>query len=151
MNTNLGFVAGYVVYFVLTLVAACKGWSCWSSSCGFVFMAFPKILFFAAFLLLLSYWVDLCHQADDDEDDGDNSSSESLLDKTTSKPSLSNTDHNQRCLPIPSLHVGSRQRAVILITVIIFGVMIAFAVLIWIGMGKNPIDSFTIARVRASK
>ncbi|KAF3667957.1 putative mitochondrial inner membrane protease subunit 1-like [Capsicum annuum] len=46
---------GYFLYFVLTIVAACKGWICWSRSCGFVVMAFPKILFLAAFLLLLSF------------------------------------------------------------------------------------------------
>ncbi|KAK9936738.1 hypothetical protein M0R45_013564 [Rubus argutus] len=27
-----------------------------------------QILFFAAFLLLLSFWVDLCHQADDEDE-----------------------------------------------------------------------------------
>lgn len=59
--------------------------------------------------------MDLCHQADDEEDEGDGSSREALLDKTTSKPPLTNTDDNQRCLPIPSLHVGSRQRLVILV------------------------------------
>lgn len=137
---------GYVAFFILTLIATCKGWSCWSSSCGFVFMAFPKILIFAAFLLLLSYWVDLCHQADDEEDEGDCSSREALLDKTTIKPPLSNMDRNQKCLPIPSLHVGSRQRVVILITVVVLVLMVAFAVLIWIGMGRNPIDSSTVAR-----
>ncbi|XP_021722994.1 tobamovirus multiplication protein 1-like isoform X1 [Chenopodium quinoa] len=138
---------GYVVFFVLTLIATCKGWSCWSSSCGFVFMAFPKILLFAAFLLLLSYWVDLCHQADDEEDDGDSSSCEALLDKTNSKPPLSNIDGNKNCLPVPSLHVGSRQRFVILTMVVVLVLMTAFAVLIWIGMGRNPIDSSTVARV----
>ncbi|GKA45868.1 tobamovirus multiplication protein 1-like protein, partial [Tanacetum coccineum] len=31
----------------------------------------PKILFLVAFLLLLSFWVDLCHQAnDEDKDEG---------------------------------------------------------------------------------
>lgn len=78
-------ISGYLIYLALTLVAACKGWTCWSHSCGFVFMgmplfcinyipvisfyhwlkylnfencfaAFPKVLFFAAFLLLLSFW-----------------------------------------------------------------------------------------------
>ncbi|XP_048490627.1 tobamovirus multiplication protein 1 isoform X2 [Beta vulgaris subsp. vulgaris] len=139
--------SGYFIYFVLTLIATCNEWSCWSSSCGFVFMAFPKILFFAAFLLLLSYWVDLCHHADDEEDEGDNNYREALLDKTTKEPQFTIMDNSQRCFPIPSLHVGSRQRVVILVTVIVFAVMVAFAVLIWIGMGKNPIDSSTVARV----
>ncbi|KAL9232254.1 hypothetical protein vseg_007382 [Gypsophila vaccaria] len=138
--------SGYICYFVLTLIATCERWSCWSSSYGFVLMAFPTIMFFAAFLLLLSYWVDLCHQ-NDDEDDGDSSSSAALLDKASSKLSLSDIDGEQKCLSIPCIHVGGRQRMVILVTGIIFVIMIAFAVLIWIGMGKNPIDSSTVARV----
>ncbi|XP_074269714.1 tobamovirus multiplication protein 1 isoform X2 [Silene latifolia] len=136
---------GYVGYFVLTLIATCEGWSWWSSSYGFVVMAFPKILFFAAFLLLLSYWVDLCHQVDDDEDD--ESTSTTLLDKATSKAASSDIDSDQKCLPIPSINVGGRQRVVILVTSIVFVTMIASAVLIWIGMGKNPVDSSTVARV----
>ncbi|KAH9627389.1 hypothetical protein KSS87_001228 [Heliosperma pusillum] len=139
---------GYVGYFVLTLIATCEGWSWWSSSYGFMVMAFPKILFFAAFLLLLSYWVDLCHQVDDDEDD--ESTSTTLLDKATSKAASSDIDSDQKCLPIPSINVGGRQRVVILVTTIVFVTMIASAVLIWIGMGKNPVDSSTVARVADS-
>ncbi|XP_022866837.1 tobamovirus multiplication protein 1-like [Olea europaea var. sylvestris] len=47
---------GYSIYFVMTLFAACKSWLCWSYTCGFISMAFPKILFISAFLLLLSFW-----------------------------------------------------------------------------------------------
>lgn len=32
------FLSGYFLYFVLNVVAACKGWICWSYSCGFVIM-----------------------------------------------------------------------------------------------------------------
>ncbi|KAJ8449959.1 hypothetical protein Cgig2_029321 [Carnegiea gigantea] len=105
---------------------------------------FPEILLLAVFLLLLSYWIDLCHQADDEDDEG-GSSRKPLLTKTK-QPASSDSDSNQRCLPIPSLRVGSRQRMVIVVTVVAFVLMIAFAVLIWIGMGKNPIDSPTITR-----
>ncbi|XP_015876884.2 tobamovirus multiplication protein 1 isoform X1 [Ziziphus jujuba] len=139
---------GYLFYFVITLIAACNGWQCWSHSCGFVFMAFPKILFFAAFLLLLSFWVDLCHQADDEDEEYEESSfHESLLEKTFNEPSSSNTDNHRRCLPFRLVHVGSRQRIVVLVTVLVFVIMMACAVIIWIGMGKNPIDSAVVARV----
>ncbi|XP_031394848.1 tobamovirus multiplication protein 1-like isoform X2 [Punica granatum] len=138
---------GYFIYFVSTLVATCKGWLCWSHSCGFVLMAFPKILLFAAFLLLLSFWVDLCHQAKDDYEDEDGSFYESLLDRTMSNPSNSRGDTLWRCLPLQLSHVGRRQKIVILVTVLVSILMITAALLIWIGIGKNPIDSELVARV----
>lgn len=135
---------GYGIYFILTLVAACKNWICWSNSCGFVVMALPKILFLAAFLLLLSFWVDLCHQAnDEDEDEG--SPREPLLEKVN-KPN-SKVRSRRRCCNIRIFPVGSRQQVVILVTLLIFVIMLASAVLIWIGLGKNPIDSSVVARV----
>ncbi|XP_059669099.1 tobamovirus multiplication protein 1 isoform X1 [Cornus florida] len=137
---------GYFVYFVLTLVAACKGWLCWSSSCGFIIMACPKILFLAAFLLLLSFWVDLCHQTNDDDDEDEGSPREALLERTSSKP-RSNADSQRRCCSFRVIHVGSRQKVVIVVTVLIFVLMMGSAVLIGIGMGKNPIDSSVVARV----
>ncbi|XP_062161081.1 tobamovirus multiplication protein 1-like isoform X4 [Alnus glutinosa] len=107
---------GYFIYFVLTLLATCMGWPCWSNFCGFILMAFPKILFFAAFLLLLSFWVDLCHQANDEDDEEEESSSqEALLDKTSNKPSSSNTDGHRKCFPLRFLHIRSRQKIVILV------------------------------------
>ncbi|XP_065627917.1 tobamovirus multiplication protein 1 isoform X2 [Quercus suber] len=139
---------GYFIYFVLTLIATCKGWPCWSNSCGFILMAFPKILFFAAFLLLLSFWVDLCHQAnDEDDEDEDSSSQEALLDKTSNKSSSSKTDTHRKCFPLRFHHVGSRQKIVMLVTVLVFVIMLACAVIIWIGMGKNSVDSALVTRV----
>ncbi|KAK1368904.1 Tobamovirus multiplication protein like [Heracleum sosnowskyi] len=155
---------GYFLYFVLTLVAACKSWLCWSQSCGFVVMACPKILFLAAFLMLLSFWVDLCHQSNDDEDDDDEEEEEEEEEKEEEKekeeaysPSkgllpkmdLSNylDQRSRRYFSFRGIHVGSRQKLVIMVTVLIFILMIASAVLIWIGMGKNPIDSVFVARV----
>ncbi|KAA8514955.1 hypothetical protein F0562_018258 [Nyssa sinensis] len=138
---------GYFVYFVLTLVAACKGWPCWSHSCGFIVMACPNILFLAAFLLLLSFWVDLCHQAnDEDDEDEDCSPRDSLLERTSDKPP-SSADSHRRCCSFRASQVGSRQKVVILVSALIFVLMMASAVLIWIGMGKNPIDSLVVARV----
>ncbi|XAR59318.1 hypothetical protein NMG60_11015106 [Bertholletia excelsa] len=138
---------GYFFYFVFTLVAACNGWLCWADSCGFIVMACPKILFLAAFLLLLSFWVDLCHQPnDEDDEDEDCSPQEALLERTSNKEH-SNVDSHRRCCPFRAIQVGSRQRVVVLVTVLIFVIMIAFAVLIWIGMGRNHIDSGVAARV----
>ncbi|KAK6932235.1 THH1/TOM1/TOM3 domain [Dillenia turbinata] len=140
-------VIGYLVYFVITVLANCKGWVCWSNSCGFFFMAFPDILFLAAFLLLLSFWVDVCHQAKDDEEDEECSSQEALLQKTWSKPSSSSTDGHLRCFPCRQIHLGSRQKIVVLVTIVVFVIMVVSAVLIWIGMGKNFVDSEVVARV----
>ncbi|XP_011085260.1 tobamovirus multiplication protein 1 isoform X1 [Sesamum indicum] len=136
---------GYFLYFVLTLVAACKGWVCWSHSCGFIVMAFPKILFVAAFLLLLSFWVDLCHQSNDDDEDEYCSSQEALLE--TTNISDSNTNSIRKCFSFVSIRIGSRQKVVILVAVLVFAIMVASSVLIWIGMGKNPIDSAVVAQV----
>ncbi|XP_026391971.1 tobamovirus multiplication protein 1-like isoform X1 [Papaver somniferum] len=139
---------GYFVYLLSTLVATCKGWLCWSNACGFILMACPKILFLAAFLLILSFWVDLRHQTNyEEEDDDDNSSREPLLEKRMTKPHSSSIDDLRRCFPFQSIHVGSRQKFVILVVLLIFVIMVASAMLIWIGMGKNPIDSSVVARV----
>ncbi|XP_057470807.1 tobamovirus multiplication protein 1-like isoform X6 [Actinidia eriantha] len=106
---------GYLVYFVLTLIAACKDWACWSHSCGFIVMACPKILFIAAFLLLLSFWVDLCHQANDEEDDDEERSPQETLLERASNKSHSNADSHRRFCSFRSIHVGSRQKVVILV------------------------------------
>lgn len=138
---------GYVIYLTLTLIAACKGWTCWSHSCGFIFMAFPKILFFAAFLLLLSFWVDLCHQPDDDEDYEGSFSEEPLLEKASNELNLASIDSHRKCFPLRFSRVGNRQKIVILVTLLVFIIAMAFAIIIWIGLGKNPIDSEVAARV----
>ncbi|GER24577.1 tobamovirus multiplication 1 [Striga asiatica] len=106
---------GYFLYFVLTPVAACKGWICWSYSCGFIVMAFPKILFVAAFLLLLSFWVDLCHQPSDDEEDEGCSTHEALLEKINK--TSSNSNGQRRCCTFKLHRIGSRQKIVILVYV----------------------------------
>ncbi|XP_022139925.1 tobamovirus multiplication protein 1-like isoform X2 [Momordica charantia] len=139
---------GYLAYFVLALFAACNGWPCWSGSCGFIFMAFPKILLLALFLLLLSFWVDLCHQPDDEDDeDEERSFEEGLLETISSKPSSSNTDWSKRWLPARLPHVGSRQNLVILVIAIIFVLTLAFALILWIGMGNKSIDSLVVVQV----
>ncbi|KAK8618563.1 hypothetical protein V6N13_132551 [Hibiscus sabdariffa] len=145
----IGFTnTGYFIYFVSSLVAACRGWLCWSYSCGFVAMAFPRILLFATFLLLLSFWVDLCHQADDEEEEDDEQGFlEALIQNSLNRPRSSLADGRRLCYPFRLIHVGSRQKIVILVTLLIFLLMMTFSVLIWIGMEENPIDSSTVSRV----
>ncbi|XP_042418435.1 tobamovirus multiplication protein 1-like isoform X1 [Zingiber officinale] len=139
---------GYLAYFISALVATCKGWQCWSHGCGFVLMVGPQIIFFAAFLLLISFWVDLCHQAsDDEEEDYERGYSEALLDKSMDKQGRLHVD-GCRVLCFPrAIHVGSRQKFVILVIALTFISMIVFSILIWIGGGKNSIDSSIAARV----
>lgn len=138
---------GYCVYFISTLVSTCKRWFCWSHACGFFLMACPTILFQSTFLLLLSFWVDLCHQANDEDEEDDDSCQEYLLEKPKTLQGPSYLDHHKKCSLFHCMHVGSRQRCVVVVIFAIFIMMIAFAALIWIGMGKNPIDSSKVARV----
>ncbi|XP_073263795.1 uncharacterized protein [Populus alba] len=140
----------YFIYFISTVIATCDRWPCWSHACGFILMAFPKILFLASFLLLLSFWVDLCHQAneeDEDEDEEENSSQQPLLESSKNKPGSMNTDSFWSCCSFRGIHVGGRQKFVITVVVLIFFLMLSFAVIIWIGVGKNPICSSVAARV----
>ncbi|KAJ6803216.1 tobamovirus multiplication protein 1 [Iris pallida] len=138
---------GYLIYFLSSLVAACEGWQFWLNTFGFVLIAAPQILFLAAFLLLLSFWVDLCHQAKDDEEDDENCLTESFLEKEKNVSGTLHADGWRRCCSFRNIHVGSRQKFVILVIILIFILMIAFALLIWVGRGENPIDSSLMARV----
>ncbi|XP_010924357.1 protein TOM THREE HOMOLOG 1 isoform X2 [Elaeis guineensis] len=111
-------------------------------------LACPNILFLAAFLLLLSFWADLCHQAnDEDEEDDESSYNEALLERSKTKTSSLQTDGRRRCCSFRTTHVGSRQKFVILVIALMFVFMIAFALLIWVGRANNPIDSSLMARV----
>ncbi|CAN1847089.1 hypothetical protein LINPERHAP1_LOCUS38446 [Linum perenne] len=134
---------GYFLYFVASPIAYHNGWLCWSYSCGFILMAFSKILFAAAFLLLLSFWIDLCHQADDEEyEEEDFSFYEPLLE-------LSNEHGEPRriCLPFRLIRVGSRQRVVILVIVLAFLSTLICAALLWIDMSNNLTHSSILAMV----
>ncbi|KAJ6796774.1 tobamovirus multiplication protein 1 [Iris pallida] len=138
---------GYLIYFISSLLAACEGWQFWLNTFGFVLIAAPQILFLAAFLLLLSFWVDLCHQAKDDEEDDENCTNESLLEKEKTITGTLHADGRRRCCSFRNIHVGSRQKFVILVIILIFILMISFALLIWVGNGENPIYSSLMARV----
>ncbi|GER42739.1 hypothetical protein STAS_19553 [Striga asiatica] len=146
---------GYFLYFVLTPVAACKGWICWSYSCGFIVMgremdataSFPQILFVAAFLLLLSFWIDLCHQAsDDDEDDEICSPQEALLEKINI--TSSNANVRQRCCSFKLHRIGSRQKIVILVYVdlisiialLLGGALACYGIILFLKMSKVRAD-----------
>ncbi|OAY25108.1 hypothetical protein MANES_17G067700v8 [Manihot esculenta] len=114
---------GYFIFFLATIIAVCKRWQCWSHSCGFIFMALPKILSFAAFLLLLSFWVDLRHQADDEDcEEEEFSFHEALLEMTIDDPSSAHADSLRICLPFRSVRVGSRQKIVIWVYVDAFAI-----------------------------
>ncbi|KAF3667958.1 putative agamous-like MADS-box protein AGL62-like [Capsicum annuum] len=89
--------------------------------------------------------VDLCHQPNDEEDEDDAySPREVLLEKN--KPT-SSADSRRRCCSFRAVKVGSRQKVVVLVTLLVFLLMLVAAVLIWIGRGRNPIDSSVVARV----
>ncbi|KAI3979144.1 hypothetical protein MKX01_016969 [Papaver californicum] len=140
----------------LTFLLACECWQGFDDMNSCCEMTFKRKLLvilisfrliFRCFLLLLLR-VDLRHQTnDEEEDDDDNSSREPLLEKRMTKPHSSSMDDLRRCFPFQTIHVGSRQKFVILVVVLIFLIMVASAMLIWIGMGKNPIDSSVVARV----
>ncbi|KQK09748.1 tobamovirus multiplication protein 1 [Brachypodium distachyon] len=135
----------FVVYFMSTIIATCERWVCWVHGCGFVLMASPQILLLASFLLLLSFWVDLCHQTNDEDEDDVRSHHEALLDRTKNKLSTRSADVCRKCCP--GIQLGSRQKFVILVLVLSFAVMLAFAILIWFGRGENPIDSSLLKKV----
>ncbi|KAI5670813.1 hypothetical protein M9H77_11177 [Catharanthus roseus] len=99
-------------------------------------MTCPNILLLAAFLLLLSFWVDLCHQSNDDGDDDDGyNPQESLLEKKNK--AQSEVHSGRKCCSFPAIHV----------ILIVFTLTAASAVLIWIGKAKIPIDRSLVARV----
>ncbi|KAI4308104.1 hypothetical protein L6164_031211 [Bauhinia variegata] len=148
LHLMIGFSnLGYFIYFMSTIIATCSGWLCWSRTCGFILMASPKILFLAAFLLLLSFWVDLCHQAnEEEEDDDENSIQQALLEGLKSQPHPESMGSHRKCFSFQCIHLGSRQKYVVMVIVLIFVLMVSFALLIWIGVGKNPINPSVVAR-----
>ncbi|EXB92388.1 hypothetical protein L484_021372 [Morus notabilis] len=156
---------GYFIYFASTHFSTYEKWLCWYHVCGFVLMgtfsflviihmqlqylfsagcsndehtaaAYPKIL------------VDLCHQANDEEDDdGENSTQQTLLANSTNKFGSSNTDGNWACCSFQNLHVGSCQNFVVAVVLLVFIVMVSFAMIIWIGARENFINSSIVAQI----
>uniref|UniRef100_A0A1J3CWQ0 Tobamovirus multiplication protein 1 n=1 Tax=Noccaea caerulescens TaxID=107243 RepID=A0A1J3CWQ0_NOCCA len=142
---------GSLVYFVAAIIATCTRWHHWSNALGFLLMAFPKILFLATFLLLLSFWVDVCHQGNGEEEEDDeeeNSSNQQvLLEKSKSKAGSTSASDRRKCCSFHGIHVGTRQKFVVAAVVLVFILMISFAILIWIASGKNSTDSSLLAQV----
>ncbi|KAL3603676.1 hypothetical protein D5086_004535 [Populus alba] len=89
----------------------------------------------------------LANEEDEDEDEEENSSQQPLLESSKNKPGSMNTDSFWSCCSFRGIHVGGRQKFVITVVVLIFFLMLSFAVIIWIGVGKNPICSSVAARV----
>ncbi|KAF2314667.1 hypothetical protein GH714_028377 [Hevea brasiliensis] len=86
----------------------------------------------------LSFWVDLHHQADDEDcEEEDFSFHEALLEMRLDDPTSAHADSQRICLPFRSIRV----------TALVFILTIAFAVLMWIGMGNDFIDSPSLATV----
>ncbi|XP_004491327.1 tobamovirus multiplication protein 1 isoform X2 [Cicer arietinum] len=143
---------GYCIYFTSTVFATCNGWICWSGACGFILMASPKVMFLAAFLLLLSFWVDLCHQEneeefEEEEDNVENRTQQALLEGIMRENGSDPMKSHRRCCSVQRIHIGIRQKYVIMVVVLIFVVMMAFAILICVGNDRNPIDPSIVARV----
>ncbi|KAJ6405560.1 hypothetical protein OIU84_013511 [Salix udensis] len=129
---------GYFIYFISTVIATCDRWPCWSHACGFILMAFPKILFLAAFLLLLSFWVDLCHQAnEEDDDEEENNSQQPLLESSKNKPGSMNTDNCWNCCSFRSIHVGGRQKFVITVREVVSKILIFMFILLLLILEYN--------------
>ncbi|XP_024378570.1 tobamovirus multiplication protein 1 [Physcomitrium patens] len=143
---------GYFLYFILTIVATCQGWTCFSSACGFILIAAPQTLFLATFLLLLSFWVDLCNPANDndEEDDEDIDSEYAQLPSSPNSVESGSSKPYRTCLPFRRWRVRGRQRCVLMVVLLIFSLTVAFAALIWYGMYDNPIDSVKLAQVYAN-
>ncbi|KAF3517307.1 hypothetical protein DY000_02061736 [Brassica cretica] len=141
---------GSLVYFVAAVIATCTRWHHWSNAFGFLLMAFPKILFLATFLLLLSFWVDVCHQGngeEEDDDDEESSIQQVFLEKSKSKPGSSSASDRRKCCSFHGIHVGTRQKFVVAAVVLVFILMISFAILIWIASGDNSADPSLLAEV----
>lgn len=117
--------------------------------------------------------VDLCHHTNDDDDVDDDgyNPQEALLDKMNK--TNPQTNGRRRCCTFRSVQIGSRQKIVILVkkqlsiidnrfgmlynqnltltnfdqvTVLVFAIMIASSVLIWIGMRNSTIQPAVVAQ-----
>lgn len=95
------------------------------------------------------YRVDLCHQAnDEDDDDEENSTQQALLDNMKSKSGTQNTDGRRRCCTFHSVHVGSRQKFVIVvweIEVFCWYFFIISSVLVFLSFFLISYDFFSIS------
>lgn len=75
----------------------------------------PFLIILMKRLFYFTFRVDLCHQADDEDEEDEGSFQEALLEKTFSKRNSLETDSHRNCFPLRFVHIGSRQRIVILV------------------------------------
>uniref|UniRef100_M8BAH7 Uncharacterized protein n=1 Tax=Aegilops tauschii TaxID=37682 RepID=M8BAH7_AEGTA len=133
---SVNHFAVFLAYFVSTVIATCEKWLVRR------YCFLPRFYYCChSGELSILYW---CLTNDEDEDDV-RSHQEALLDRTKTKPGTRPTDARRKCFP--GIQLGSRQKFVILVLVLSFIVMLAFAILIWVGRGENPIDSSLLKKV----
>ncbi|EFJ22535.1 hypothetical protein SELMODRAFT_416368 [Selaginella moellendorffii] len=100
---------------------------------------------------LSSIRVDLCHQAtdkeeeEDDEEETDGAQAQATVGKDPKVPV--HTDKHRRCCHWWRSRIHGRQKFVIAVVMLIFMITLVCAILIWIGMGDNFIDSGTVAEI----
>ncbi|KAJ7520128.1 hypothetical protein O6H91_20G067900 [Diphasiastrum complanatum] len=146
--------AGYSLYFILNLIGTKHQWQCWPHACGFVAMALPQIIFLSTFLLLLSFWVDLCHEHTDKEDEEEDDEEVEQVeyqelpgDPSTKHGKRPTLKTSRRCHCWRRWRVRGRQKFLVVVVISIFVLTGGFALLIWIGKGKNTIDSATVVQI----
>lgn len=59
--------------------------------------------------------IDLCHQSNDEDEEDDDSCQEYLLEKPKTLQGPSYLDHHKKCSLFHCMHVGSRQRCVVVV------------------------------------
>ncbi|XP_009104184.1 uncharacterized protein LOC103830195 isoform X2 [Brassica rapa] len=84
---------------------------------------------------------------EEDDDDEENSVQQVLLEKAKSKPGSSSASDRRKCCSFHGIHVGTRQKFVVAAVVLVFILMISFAILIWIASGDNSADPSLLAEV----
>jgi hypothetical protein len=113
--------------------------------------AAPQTLFLATFLLLLSFWLDLCNQANDNDDEDDEVDAEyAELPSSPNHLESGASKLYQSCFPWRRWRVRGRQRCVIVVVSVLFLLTVAFSLLFWYGMYDSPIDSVRLAQVHAN-
>lgn len=94
-----------------------------------------------------SAFVFLAKDEGDGEDNEGHNMQQALLANSTIRQDWSDEGTGCRCCSFRNIEVEGRQKFVAAVIMLAFVLMIAFAVIIWIGNGKNPIDSVSIARI----
>ncbi|KAJ7538444.1 hypothetical protein O6H91_11G048100 [Diphasiastrum complanatum] len=113
--------------------------------------ALPQIIFLSTFLLLLSFWVDLCHEHTDEEDEEEDEELE--YQELPAAPPSTKDGKNPTCKKSRTCRcwrrwrVRGRQKFLVVVVISIFVLTAGFALLIWVGKGNSKIDSDTVAQI----